>query len=79
VITTAVKQIALVLCNTPAVCRKSYIHPAIFEEFAADRLTPPKTSVHRLLSRSGLSFSERELLRFLRRIRRVTKGCSFEH
>jgi DNA topoisomerase-1 len=69
-ITTAVKQVARILGNTPAVCRKSYIHPAIFEEFAAGRLTPPETFVHQLLSRSGLSFSERELLRFLRRIRR---------
>jgi len=69
-ITRSIKQVARVLGNTPAVCRKSYIHPAIFEEFAAGRLTPPKASVHQLLSRSGLSFSERELLRFLRRIGR---------
>jgi len=49
---------------------KSYFHPAILEEFAKGGLTPPKTSVRQLLSRSGLSFSERELFRFLRRIRR---------
>ena len=67
---SAIKQVAQVLGNTPAVCRKSYIHPAILEEFAAGRLTPPRTPVYQLLSRSGLSFSERELLRFLRRMRR---------
>ena len=68
---TAVKQVAQVLGNTPAVCRKSYIHPAILEEFVAGRLTPPETPVNQLLSRSGLSFSERELLRFLHRMRPV--------
>jgi DNA topoisomerase IB len=62
------------LGNTAAVCRKSYIHPAILEEFAAGRLTSSKTSVHQLLSSSGLSFSERELLRFLRRIRHKDQG-----
>ena len=71
---TAVKQVAQVLGNTPAVCRKSYIHPAILEEFVAGRLTPPETPVNQLLSRSGLSFSERELLRFLRRMRRKQGG-----
>jgi len=69
-IKAAIQQVAKVLGNTPAVCRKSYTHPAILEEFAAGRLTTPKAPIHRLLSRSGLSFSERELLRFLRRIRR---------
>jgi DNA topoisomerase I len=60
----AVKQVALVLGNTPAVCRKGYIHPAILEEFAAGRLIPQRTPAYQFLSRSGLSFSERELLRF---------------
>jgi DNA topoisomerase-1 len=71
---SAIKQVAQVLGNTPAVCRKSYIHPAILEEFAAGRLTPPRTPVYQLLSRSGLSFSERELLHFLRRVRRRKSG-----
>jgi DNA topoisomerase I len=67
---TAIKQAAQVLGNTPAVCRRSYIHPAILEEFVAGRLTPPRKPVNQLLSRSRLSFSERQLLRFLRRMRR---------
>jgi DNA topoisomerase-1 len=67
---SAVSQVAEVLGNTPAVCRKSYIHPAIFEEFAAGRLRPPSAPVYQLLSRSSLSASERELLRFLRRTQR---------
>jgi DNA topoisomerase I len=78
-ITRAIKEVAQVLGNTPAVCRKSYIHPAILEEFAKGGLTPPKTSVRQLLSRSGLSFPERELFRFLRRIRRGASLSSRVH
>jgi DNA topoisomerase-1 len=63
----AVRQVAKVLGNTPAVSRRSYIHPAILEEFSAGRLTPHRRSAYSLLSRSGLSASERELLTFLRR------------
>jgi len=32
----AVKQVASSLGNTPAVCRKSYIHPAVIEAFYDD-------------------------------------------
>lgn len=63
---SAVKQVAQVLGNTPAVCRKSYIHPAILKRFSAGRLVPRRTPVYSLLSRSRLSVPERELLRFLR-------------
>jgi DNA topoisomerase I len=63
----AVKQVATVLGNTPTVCRKSYIYPAVLEEFSTGRLVRRRTPVYSLLSRSGLSLSERELLRFLRR------------
>jgi DNA topoisomerase-1 len=66
---STVKQVAKVLGNTPAVCRKSYIHPGILEQFSAGRLVRRRTPVCSLLSRSGLSLSERELLRFLRRMR----------
>jgi DNA topoisomerase IB len=65
----SVKQVAEILGNTPAVCRKSYIHPAILEQFSAGRLVRRRKPVYSLLSRSGLSLSERELLRFLRRMR----------
>ncbi len=32
-IVTAVKEVAQVLGNTPAVCRKSYVHPAVFDAY----------------------------------------------
>lgn len=53
-----VKEVAAVLGNTPAVCRKSYIHPAVLEAFlantlptarATDRLSADEARVVRLL------------------------------
>ena len=32
-ITTAIKAVAAILGNTPAICRKCYVHPAIFENY----------------------------------------------
>src|SRR6185369_3652785 len=34
----ALRAVSARLGNTPAVCRKSYIHPALFEAFQAGRL-----------------------------------------
>lgn len=38
-IASAVKEVAEQLGNTPAVCRKFYIHPCIFDHFTEGRLT----------------------------------------
>ena len=38
-VTSCVKAVAAVLGNTPAVCRRAYIHPAILDAFAEGRLT----------------------------------------
>ena len=32
-ISTAIKAVAKILGNTPAICRKCYVHPAIFENY----------------------------------------------
>jgi DNA topoisomerase-1 len=32
-ISTAIKAVAQILGNTPAICRKCYVHPAIFENY----------------------------------------------
>jgi len=37
-VTTCVKAVAGVLGNTPAVCRKAYIHPAVIDAFSQGRL-----------------------------------------
>ncbi len=60
-ISAAIRDVASVLGNTPAVCRASYVHPAILERFAAGDL--PRTATRRL---RGLDRWESGLLRFLR-------------
>jgi DNA topoisomerase-1 len=44
-VVTCVKAVAGVLGNTPAVCRKAYIHPAVLEAYEAGELAlaPPKS------------------------------------
>ena len=65
VIARVVRRVAVELHNTPAVCRKSYINPAVFEAWRRGVL-------HRILGRSlsGLSSgkAERKIHSFLRRL-----------
>jgi DNA topoisomerase I len=35
-----IEAVAKLLGNTPAVCRKCYIHPAVIESFATGKLAP---------------------------------------
>jgi DNA topoisomerase-1 len=49
--------------NTPAVCRKSYIHPALLEAYGAGRLA--RATARRAPT---LRQEERAFLRFLSRI-----------
>jgi DNA topoisomerase-1 len=46
-ITRAVASVAQRMRNTPAICRKSYIHPAILDAFETAALGPPITVVQR--------------------------------
>lgn len=57
-----VKQVACELGNTPAVCRKCYIHPALLESFAQGELA----RLPRSRKRQGLKAEEAALARFLR-------------
>ncbi|MCX7514510.1 DNA topoisomerase IB [Frateuria hangzhouensis] len=70
---TAVKQVAGVLGNTPAVCRKSYIHPQVFEGWqdgSLHRAISPVCAGHpRQLEQATLRFL-RQRLRPSRRGRR---------
>jgi DNA topoisomerase-1 len=61
-IAAAISDVATALGNTPAVCRASYVHPALLEAYAAGELTG---GAQRRLS--GLDVNESRLLRFLRR------------
>jgi DNA topoisomerase IB len=61
----AVRQVAETLGNTPAVCRKSYIHPQVFEGWRDGSLqqaiTPACASDPRRLERATLRFLRRRL------------------
>ncbi|MCE9567963.1 MAG: DNA topoisomerase IB [Planctomycetes bacterium] len=53
-----IEQVAIELGNTPAVCRKSYIHPRVFAAFA-------NGSLPRCRARAGLSAAEQSVLKLL--------------
>jgi DNA topoisomerase-1 len=61
-----VRQVAARLGNTPAVCRRCYIHPAVLEHFHLGRLT----ALPRARARKGLEIEEVSLLRFLQALQR---------
>jgi DNA topoisomerase-1 len=60
----AVRRVAAHLGNTPAVCRKSYIHPGLLDAYAAGEPLPPEPS------RGAAAAAKHELtvLAFLERI-----------
>jgi DNA topoisomerase-1 len=60
-IAEAVREVADALGNTAAVCRASYVHPALLESYATGALPPPAGRRLR-----GLDRWESALLRFLR-------------
>lgn len=59
-----VARVAERLGNTPAVCRKCYIHPAVFEAFERERLALKSRSQKRV---TGLSPAEKSVLALLAR------------
>ncbi len=65
IVVEVVKCVAAQLGNTPAVCRKCYIHPALFESYAAGTLQPVLVRLARQKELTDMSRVERTLLRFL--------------
>jgi DNA topoisomerase I len=66
----AVKQVAAKLGNTPSVCRKSYVHPAVSDSYlsgAMIRTVRQKVEEDSSASPHALREEERGLLRFLER------------
>ena len=49
-VVAVIKQVAERLGNTPAVCRKSYIHPVVVESYLSGRLRSAKTPAETLLA-----------------------------
>lgn len=66
-VATIVRQVASRLGNTPAVCRRCYIHPAVLEHFHLGRLA----GLPRVRTRKGLELEEVALLRFLQSLEAV--------
>lgn len=62
-ITGAIERVADQLGNTPSVCRKSYIHPAVIDSCREGAALAVASSAR---SATGLSPAEKALLRFLR-------------
>lgn len=60
-VVSMVKEVARLLGNTPAVCRKCYIHPAVLEAFALGELA----KLPRIRQRKGLRIEEVALAGFL--------------
>ena len=73
-IVRAVDQVAGVLGNTRAVCRKCYIHPAVLHAFA-DGVTLSRTPVAKGRVPKGLLDSEARLVSLLRRPDRARKAA----
>jgi DNA topoisomerase-1 len=70
---SVVRGVADKLGNTPAVCRKSYIHPAVVDSFLH---APKRPRVRRKAKGTGLDANEEEVLAFLRRYARVAARAS---
>jgi DNA topoisomerase-1 len=64
-----VKQVAATLRNTPAVCRRCYIHPAVISAFEADTLR----NLPKVRTRRGLRTDEAAFAALLRREARRVK------
>jgi DNA topoisomerase-1 len=71
-IAAAIKQVAARLGNTPAVCRKAYVHPAVLEAYADGQLARCWDAFRNWHEESeGLSRDERAVMRLLRTAERA--------
>jgi DNA topoisomerase I len=67
-ISTAIKAVAQILGNTPAICRKCYVHPAIFENYLDQKsIEGLKQMTEEALEKEDVDLrsSERAVLKFL--------------
>jgi DNA topoisomerase-1 len=70
----AIAAAAADLGNTPAVCRRMYVHPAVLAAADPDALALGRKTFSRIRhARAGLSRSERVLLHYLKRMQRSAR------
>src|SRR5262249_2752757 len=67
-IVTAIKTVAADLGNTTAVCRKSYIHPIVFDAYMSGEVIRP--TKRRLASSTALSAQESAVVALIERFSR---------
>lgn len=77
VVVRAVAEVATRLRNTPAVCRKSYVHPAVIEGFLLDgRIRLPRKRRQVAPDGPGLDATETRVAHFLERaVKRAAAGA----
>jgi DNA topoisomerase I len=66
-VTAALERVAARLGNTPAVCRKAYVHPAVIETYTRLRRLPAQNGRAGANRGAALSRAERFALRFVAR------------
>ncbi len=64
-VTAAIAKVAQRLGNTPAVCRKAYVHPAVVEAYIAGELVDPPRRRAATPKSSGLRREEARVLKLL--------------
>lgn len=65
VVVETIRQVAAQLGNTPAICRRCYVHPRVIEAFLDRSLASMLTATDGAIELRGLYKEERALLRFL--------------
>ena len=65
-VVAAIRQVSGRLGNTPAVCRRCYIHPEVLAGYADATLLAPRVVSRSSSKAAALSVEERAVLRFLR-------------
>ncbi|MFD1798106.1 DNA topoisomerase IB [Paracoccus aurantiacus] len=64
----AIESVAAHLGNTPAICRKCYVHPQIIDAYMADELKLElRDKIEQKLKKPGLRHEEKQVLKFLQR------------
>lgn len=64
----AIEKVATTLGNTPAICRKCYVHPQVIDAYLADDLRLElRRRIDDDLTKSGLRHEEKQVLKFLRK------------
>ena len=65
-IKTAIRAVAELLGNTPAVCRKCYVHPAVVEAYLTSTRIPGLSQAMQTSGNRNLRLAEAAVLRFLK-------------